>query len=151
MVQFIKNFAHLSVDEADAGEVGAFEDTEFFWVEAVVQRFGGEGNGRNVGDMIGWFLGKENFFEGVKFEIFFRGDVRNVRAVKAHSEEEWLVFVFLEQTDGFSGDFAVRLFFVCAFGFHPAEGRAELMTGCEVDDIGFVVAVASAGINELVP
>jgi len=150
-VQSLQDFADLRVDETDAGKIGALKNAKLFGIKTVIERLGGERNGRNVGDVVWRFLRQKNLFERIKVEIFFRRDIRNVRTIKAGGDEEWPIFMLLEQPYCFGSDFSVSLFFVRAFGFHPAKSSAQLTLPSEIDNVRLVVAVASARIDELVP
>ena len=141
----------MCVDEADTCKIGALKNAQFFRIKTVIERFRGERNGRNVRDVVWWFLWQKNFFQRIQVEIFFRGYIWNMGTIKANGDEEWPVFMLLQQPDCFRSDFPVGLLLVGPFCFHPAKGSAQLMFRSEIDDVRFVIAVASARIDKLIP
>src|SRR6266446_6156296 len=88
-VQSIEDFADLRVNEADACKVSAFESAQFFFTKSIIERLGCQSNRRNIGDVLRRFLRQKNFFEGIKLEIFLRGNIGNVGTIKTGCNEEW--------------------------------------------------------------
>jgi len=131
-VQGVEYLADLRVHEADAGEVGALEGAELLCFEAVVERFGGEGDGGDVSNVLGRFFGQRDLVQRVEGKVGAGGDVRHMGPIKAHGEEERLVLVLFQEADGFGGDLAVGLLGVGALGLQPAEGRAQPAAGVKL-------------------
>src|SRR5438874_13691048 len=115
-IQFNENLADLRIDEANAREVGAFENSKLFFFDAVIERVRGQGGRRNVRNVFRRFFVQRDLIERVQIKVRRGGDVRNVRPVKSRGDEKRLGLMRVEQADRFSGDLAVGLFVVSAFG-----------------------------------
>jgi hypothetical protein len=155
VVEGIEDKADLSINEGDAGVVGAKGFTEGVVGQSVAG--GGavvrEGCGRDVGAIGGGRVRQAGGAEGIGIEPGFWRDEGGVGAKEADGEEEGLLAegVLAEEAGGFEGDHAVGLFGIGAVGGEPAEGGADGFFGGGVDDEGFVGDVAALGVEDAVP
>ena len=70
----------------------------------------------------------------------------------ADKSEQTEDLLFFDHLDGFIGDLSVRLFRVLAFGLHPRNRCSQVfIIDAVIDNFAFVVLVAPARVDDLVP
>ena len=170
-LQFGEHQAELCVHEGHRGEVGLLGRALRVFGHAVVGHGRiGQGDLRFRGAVRGGVGDELDLILGVVPEIGFRSHVGRVGAEEADRQEEGLGPLLLEETDGLRGDLAVGLLGVGAVGREPAQRPAVVArpdedlphvalglvggtAGADTDreDLVLVVAVAAAGVPDLLP
>src|SRR5687768_14461785 len=84
-------------------------------------------------------------------EIWLRRDVRRVRSVETDCKEKRLVLEFFQVLDGRLRTFSIGLFVVRSVGGKPTEPGAESLSRTNRIDQRFLVLVAAARIDLLLP